>query len=300
MSHSLLKKFCLLTTIICIILCEKIVESQETAIIEALSAENDENKRYNNVDLTSWEICFENENLNHSETDDQTEMIPYSLSPTQDFYLQPNFQRDDKTISSHTYQVDALTNLKSSGMSLRRYDGVLYPYTHSNMLSSFNTIPPVRYLPPVYSPLHDTFLSEKRDSDQGSIENVRPPRVENDFWEQLQYDSIMKNILPTMPMFLRNTETLTPRKKYPYYVSILSLCSPGMIYSRPSLDGEIELPIPYAYTYSFVGNRNFPDHVDSYNRNENKIKKIRSHMPTGGNDGHKPAMHYATPHYHDQ
>ncbi|XP_047528023.1 uncharacterized protein LOC125064823 [Vanessa atalanta] len=300
MSHSLSTIFILMTIFNCIILNKQLVESQETAIIEALSAEKKESKRYKNVDLNSWEICLEDENFDQSKTDDQTEMLPSSLSTTNDFNPQSNFQRDYKSISSRTYQVDALNNLEIPGISLRKYDGVLYPYINSEMPSSFNPIPPVRYLPPVYLPLHDTFLTEKRESDQDVIENIRPPRVlrsENDFWDQLQHDTIMKNILPTMPTFLRNTEdTRAIRTSDPYYVSILFLYSPKIIYSRRVSDDEIELPIPYAYAFSFMGNRNFPEPDDS-NRSVNNIKTLRRHMSSGGNHGHESTMHYATPHY---
>ncbi|XP_046965106.1 uncharacterized protein LOC124533703 [Vanessa cardui] len=230
-------------------------------------------------------------------------MFPSSSSTTNDFYLQPNFQRDYKAISSATHQVDALNNLETSGISLRKYDRGLYPYINSKMMSSYNPIPPVRFLPPVYSPLHDTFLSEKRESDQDFIGNIQPPRVlrlENDFWKQLQHDTVMKNILPTMPTFLRNTEdTHAIRTRDPYYVSMLFLYSPEIIYSRRGSDDEIELPIPYAYAYSFMGNRNFPE-LDDSNSRENNFKTIRRHMSRWGSDGHESAMHYAAPHYRQQ
>ncbi|CAH2086265.1 unnamed protein product [Euphydryas editha] len=209
MTHSLI-----LNSII-ILICISLSATQKTKIIEALP----DNEADTNVDVTktSSESCPENENWSYKKIDDRSEIFPSWLT-TNDFYFNPISRNYFKPVSSHLYE-----DFEPSSAS---FDGSI------NVLKS--RIPPVRYLPPVYSPLHNKFLSQKVESDEDHInENVRPPRVyrsEDDFWEQIKRDSIMKNILPTMPIpFFRNIEAYAPEASNLYYIPMVLVCSHGII-----------------------------------------------------------------------
>lgn len=224
MIHSL--KLNLLIILICI----SLSATQKTKIIEAFS----ESEVDTNVDVTktSSEMCSENENLSHNELDKRPEIIG-SSSMKNDFYYKPNFRNYYKPISAQLYE-----NLASSDTN---FDGSI------NILK--NRIPPVTYLPPVYPPFQDNMLSQKVESESLINEDVRPPRVyrsEKDFWKQLQHDSIMKNILPTMPIpFYRNIEVDAPEASDLYYIPMLLVCSPRIIYGRSLNNNDQGFPISY-------------------------------------------------------
>lgn len=211
-----------------ILVCISLSATQKTEIIEAFS----ENEVDEDVTKTSSEMCSENENLSYNELDKQPEIIG-SSSMINDFHYKLNFRNYYKPISAQLYE-----NLASSDTN---FDGSI------NILK--NRIPPVTYLPLVYPPFQDNMLSQKVESESLIDEDVRPPRVyrsEKDFWKQLQHDSIMKNILPTMPIpFYRNIEADAPEASDLYYIPMLLVCSPRIIYERSLNNKDQGFPISY-------------------------------------------------------
>ncbi|CAH0721807.1 unnamed protein product, partial [Brenthis ino] len=169
-------------------------------------------------------------------------------------------------------------NIKTSDAGLMRsYNGLLYPYSYPEMAASFKPYP-VRYLPPVYLKNYETWPRNMASERDLYVRTPRMLRSDDDFWEQLQNDSIMKNILPTMPIpFLRSASTPSDTS-YQYSSSpygsqdcplpIMLLCTPKISLSENLLNYNKQMDeVPYAYL-----NRQ----IDDYSHNKNSESSVEN------------------------
>ena len=227
-----------------------LLEKPKTNIIEAFSVETENTNdvsESDNLKKSSPELCPVSENKSWKDltSSNNIDVLSPELQPpltniaNKDLAYQyaytPGYNYYDLNTDPFTSPPPKIPD----NSVVRSYNKLSYPYIYPEVFTSFQPYP-VRYIPPVYLQYYYS-LSPQDMMPNYEVSNIRTPRVlrsNDDFWEQLESDSIMKNILPTMPVpFLRNNnQPLIYERAYLPYGSpdcalpIMLGCAPKFFY----------------------------------------------------------------------
>nr|AON96628.1 VMP32 protein [Bicyclus anynana] len=258
-------------------------ENPGTAIIEAFPSDITNSNEDLNLEDNSTEKCAESEKYLENFTLDNNQLripdvVAYNQlnAPSSDPYLRASFHKGRYYPYNSYYQVDAPNDsvLRDRTVS---YDN-WYPYINPSVHTSlpYSNIPPVSSLPPVYARMYGNYLPIEPDWMTSQIRRQRKLFDDEDLLKQLEYDAIMKNILPTMPVPLpRDANNITPQStgipyvhaSFPHSTSDCALpiflgCTPKVTYGH--WENQNLIPVPYAHDngYRSLLENKVQDHVD--------------------------------------
>lgn len=261
-------------------------DKPETTIIEAFPSDNTISSNERGDQDSSQEPsgkCSNSENYLKNPTSVNNHMLlPEFVSsnhlntPKADPYLRATFRNGYYyPYSDYTYYSDSPRDLPRRGFSNDYNDG-WYPYTNPDVFAPYSIIPPVKSLPPVYARFYGNSLP---------VEEAWIPKVrrqigldDEDFIKQLEYESMMKNILPTMPIPLARDaplQTIGVPYTYASFPHGMSDCAiPFLLGCRPTISyGSLSssMPVPYVHAYRNLGSDQVHDHLDM---NDKSVKEI--------------------------
>ncbi|CAH2241237.1 jg3300 [Pararge aegeria aegeria] len=254
-------------------------ENPGTSIIEAVPPDSNSNER-GDLDLKkdSSETCLETENYLEDPAMENRLLSPEFISlnqvntPNADPYRRAIYHKGHYyPYSPYMYQVDPPND---SGSRRKEYNDIWYPYTNPNVYTSvpYPNIPPVRTLPPVYARLYGNSLPLEQEWFPSQIRRQRKLHEHDDLIKQLEYDSIMENVLPTMPIPFPRDASDPQSSRIPYLyasfphgtsdcaIPILLGCTPKITYGN--LENHNSIPVPYAHAYTNLLENKVHDHVD--------------------------------------
>lgn len=252
-------------------------EKPETTIIEAIPSDNTLNSNERGDQDSSHDPsgkCSNSEN--YLENPASVQVLPsefvsanYLNTPNADPYLRATFRNGYYyPYSDYAYLSDSSRDAVPRRGFSNEYNDVWYPFTNPGVFAPYSNIPPVKSLPPVYA----RFYGNSLPVDEAWIPKVRrQTRLDDeDFMKQLEYDSIMKNILPTMPVPLPRNALSQSIYNLPYtYASFphgMSDCAiPFLLGCRPAITyGNLvnSMPVPYVHAYRNLESDQVHEHVD--------------------------------------
>ncbi|XP_045785868.1 uncharacterized protein LOC123881217 [Maniola jurtina] len=256
------------------------IQQPGTAIIEAVPTDDtvtSDERGDQGLAEDSSETCQVSENIVENPTSENQLSSEFTSlnyqAPNPDPYLRATFHKGHYYPYSaynaykNMYQVDPV-NDSGRGRGLN-YNDIWYPYTNPSFYTSvpYSNIHPVKTLAPVYARLYGKSWPIEQEWYPSQIRRQRTPNNDEDLLKQLEYDSIMKNILPTMSIPLPR-DAILQSAKVPYSYAafphgssdcalpILLGCTPKMTY------GNMKNPVPYAQAYRKLENSKVHDHVD--------------------------------------
>ncbi|CAG9585250.1 unnamed protein product [Danaus chrysippus] len=191
--------------LICSSLTNEQYEKPNTMIIETVGPMKDENfsgEEYQDINLQLCPEKIENNNFEEAVSEDRNRL--------RDLYAENNLNIGYNNVQKYfnslynneIYGTNSLTDEEGKGCFIN-YDNVRYLNPQTQILASYNRIPPVRFLPPVYPRILAKIPRSRWTNDFNYLDSItRPQRTfqeDNQHWQQFQHDSIVKNTIPKVP-----------------------------------------------------------------------------------------------------